>query len=274
MKKIADMICDMESEKRNYDFFDINCWLPFDNREAFSKIGTRDEFIRELSSYGIRRAVVSNRRSFTCSPFVGNEELISWIGNCENLFAGAVLSPEIGFPPNELHKYIDKLIEQKVVLVRLFPKKLNHSLKKWQMGDIFSYLEYRNVPLMLWHTETDWDTISEICSEYPNLEIIIEGNDKKLLYHNRNYVQLLRRHHNLYIETHNLVQYLGIEYIAGQLAIDRLVFGSYFPFNDPNSAIFLLMAADIDKKLKRKIAGENLCNLLKKEREAYASCSM
>lgn len=262
MKEITDMIGKMKNEKEKLDFFDINSWMPINNQKALKYINTREEFIDRLSSQGIRRAIVSNERSCTCSPFVGNQELVSWVGGCENLYAGAVLAPEVGYAPHELHNYIDELIEQKAILIRMFPKKLSHSLRKWQMGDILSYLEYKKLPLMLWHTETDWDTISEICLEYPGLSIIIEGNERKLLYHNRSYLQLLKLYKNLYIETHNLVQYLGFEYITGQLSIDRLIFGTYFPFNDPNSAILPVITSDIRDDVRYKIASGNIQNLI------------
>lgn len=262
MKEIAAMVCDMNVEKAEYEFFDVNCWLPFNDSESFSPIVTMDAFESELSFYGIKCAVVSNSRCFTCSPTVGNDELISWTGSADSLYAGAVLAPEAGFVPYELHKYIDRLIENKVVVIRMFPKKLNHSIKKWQTDDIFSYLEYKKLPLMLWHSETDWDTLSEICSQYPDLNVIVEGNDKKLLYHNRDYLQLLKRYNNLYIETHNLVQYLGLEYITGRLSVDRLIFGTYFPFNDPNSAILPVLSADINDTVKHRIAGGNLYNMI------------
>ena len=51
--------------------------------------------------------------------------------------------------------------------------------------------------------------------------LIVEGNDVKLLYHNRNYLALLRQCPNLYLETHNLVLYSEIEHLAARASGKR-----------------------------------------------------
>jgi predicted TIM-barrel fold metal-dependent hydrolase len=263
MKKIAELVQDMGKGKKNYDFFDINCWIPYNKNDSFSKFDNMEEYLSALYSFGVKCAVISNERGFSCNPFIGNEEILALANEYKNIYVGAVLAPEIGFVQKNMRGYIDKLVEQKVVLVRMFPKKLNYSLKKWQVGDILEYLEYKRFPLMIWHTETDWDTINEVCAEYPELPVIIEGNDKKLIYYNRAYIALMTKHKNLYIETHNFVQYLGYEYVVGELGINRLIYGSYFPYNSPNSSMLPIMTANINHSEKCNISGGNLLDLVR-----------
>ncbi|MBB6669359.1 hypothetical protein H7C19_01525 [Cohnella nanjingensis] len=179
-----------------------------------------------------------------------------------SLYGAICWSPELGRSITETGDYLERMIANRIVAVRLFPKKLNFSLKKWQVGDLLSVMESRGLPLLLWHTETNWDTIQSICEEYPGLTVIVEGNDQKLLYHNRAFVPLLERHANLYIETHSLIQHEGLEYIVNERGADRLLFGTYYPSNDPNSSMMMVTDAFIPEETKLAIAGGHLRRLI------------
>jgi predicted TIM-barrel fold metal-dependent hydrolase len=263
MKKIAAFIKDIEDAKLNYNFFDINCWMPFNEPNLFLSINTMEEYLSILRSSGIKKLVISNKNSISSNPILGNDEIIKIASNYKDLYVGAILVPEIEFSKGNMNTYIDKLVKEKVVLIRMFPKKLNYSLKKWQIGNTLEYLQYKHLPLMLWHTETTWDTINEICEAYPKLPVIIDGNEKKLLYHNRSYIALLKKHKNIYIETHNFVQYLGYEYIVGKMGIDRFLFGSNFPDNSPDSSVLPIITASINEISRLNIISENFFNLVK-----------
>ena len=193
---------------------------------------------------------------------LSGQTLIKQIEVYENLYGSIILAPELSFAKKDVHNYLDKMVENKVVAIRMFPETFNHSMKKWQIGDILNYMQYKKLPLLLWQTQTDWDIIQEICEDYSDLPVIIEGNDQKLLYHNRFFIPLLQKHNNFYLETHNLIQYMGIEYIVNDLGINRLIFGTYFPFNDPDAAMMMITHADIDENIKHKIANRNLMMLI------------
>jgi predicted TIM-barrel fold metal-dependent hydrolase len=96
--------------------------------------------------------------------------------------------------------------------------------------------------------------------------VIVEGNDVKLLYHHRNYLALLAHCPNLYLETHNLVLYSEIEYLAGQVAPDRLLFGTYFPYNTPHASLLPILRARLTDEVKDQIATRNLERLLSQVR--------
>ncbi len=69
-----------------------------------------------------------------------------------------------------------------------------------------------------------------------------------------------------YLETHNLILYSELDYIANKFDDGRLVFGTYFPYNSPDASMMPVIKAQIDEKSKYKLAGQNLCRLFSEVR--------
>jgi predicted TIM-barrel fold metal-dependent hydrolase len=161
-----------------------------------------------------------------------------------------------------VQKYLDRAIENGAAIVRMFPRTFRHSMKTWQVGDMLNSMQERRIPLMLWHTQVDWDAVQEICDDYNRLPIIIEGNDQKLLYHNRAYLPLMQHYDNLYMETHSLIQFGEIEHLVNEFGIHRLLFGSYMPYNTPDASMMTITHAGIDEETKHLIAHGNIERLI------------
>ena len=244
------------------DFFDVNCWVSVPSDQQLSKDIKIDEILDKMKRNSIKKAVFSNARCKMIDPLIANAELIDIIAQYENIYAAGCIVPEIVFQNGGAEIYLKSLIKQGIVVLRAFPRQHSYSLSDWCMGEIFGAMERYRLPLMLWHTETEFDTIAQLCSKYPEMPIILEGNDKKLIYHNRSFVPLLQHCKNLYIETHNFVQYLGFEYLVNGLKIDRLVFGSFAPYNDFGASLGALGLSDISIDSKRNIAYKNLESLV------------
>ena len=165
-------------------------------------------------------------------------------------------------PLMDIEHTIDFFIRHRAAAVRLFPKKMNYSLAGAETEAILCALEGRRLPLMVWHTETTWAEIDAVCGRHPNLPVIIDGSDKKLLYHNRVYIPLLLKHPNLYLETYNFIQYMGYEALVNKYKIDRLVFGTNYPANSPLAPLYMLLSADIPETAKEKILNGNMKRLV------------
>ncbi len=251
-----------QQNKAKYRFFELNCWSPLTSQSMLHPVLGIKALSNELAKHHITEAMVTNAECIEYNPAVGNENLILQIKDHEHIYGSIVWVPEISRTKSETRNYIEHMMTHRIASVRLFPKKLNHSLKKWQVGDLLQIMEAKRLPLILWHNETNWDTVHNICEEYPLLPVIVEGNDQKLLYHNRFFIPLLEKCPNLYIETHNLIHFGGIEYIVNECGIDRLLFGSYFPYNDPDSAMMMITDADIPEEAKYAIAGGHMRHLI------------
>ncbi|MDD4679484.1 MAG: hypothetical protein PHP79_01135 [Clostridia bacterium] len=249
-------------DRDKYNFFDVNCWWDYTDNKTFHGLESFEQLEEELKTHHIKRAVITSYASYKYDTMKANEELAELIDDKKNLYGCMVLVPELAYSDGAITNYIDKKIEKGFVCSRMFPKTLRHSMKKWAVGEILDYLEERRFPLILWHNEMTWDTIEGLCDEYKNLPIIIEGNDVKLLYHNRNYIPLLKKYENLYLETHNIVLYEELDFLANQISSKKLIFGTYFPYNTPNATMMAVTKGNFSEDAKYDIAARNLDRLI------------
>lgn len=260
--EIEGLVKGYQQDAHSRRFFDLNLWCDLSPQDAFYLPESFDQAFQDLRRCGIDRAVVSSAACIEYDPLDGNERVARLIREQAHLSGAMVLVPDISFQGRSAEAYVDAKIDERFVIARMFPKRLNHSMQQWQIGDILAHLEARRLPLMLWHNEVTWDLVEGLCQAYPELPVIVEGNDVKLLYHNRNYLALLQRCPNLYLETHNLVLHAEIEHLADQLAPDRLLFGTYFPYNSPHPALFSILRARLPEATKDQLAAGNLERLL------------
>lgn len=262
---IGSLVDGYRRDLQRQAFFDLNAWCGLVPSNDFYQPESWEQIVRDLGQHGIGRAVVSNAQCLEYDPLQGNEGTARLIADQPSLFGAMVLVPDIMLPGGAGLRYIDEKVEQGFVITRMFPKRLHYSMRKWQVGDILAHLERRRIPLMLWHNEVSWDLVESICHDYPDLPVIVEGNDVKLLYHNRSYLALLTSYPNFHLETHNLVLYSEIETLA-RMSADRLLFGTYFPYNTPHASLLPILRARLPEEVKCKLACGNLERLLRQIR--------
>ena len=246
------------NEKRDaLGFFDLNVWWDFTSDKQFIKPVDFTQFKSDLVALYIKRAVITSHEALRYEPVIGNEALSGHIKDSPDLYGCMILVPEI----ENIEAYIDKKLAERFVSARLFPKIMRHSMKKWLIGDILDHLQRRRVPLILWHSEVSWDLYESLAVEYPDLPIIIDGCETKLLYHNRNYVPLIRKYPNIYLETHNLALAGEIAYLAAEVG-HKLIYGSYYPYNTPNASMLNLTTGEISDEIGQLIVSGNLDRLI------------
>jgi predicted TIM-barrel fold metal-dependent hydrolase len=251
-----------QKAKSGFSFFDSNCWVGRRAFPEFNSLYTVDGLIKEMAFYGIEKAVVTHTMSVDYDPRTGNEQLAKDIEGRENLYGAISLLPEGTGELGDIEEYIDDMLKRKIVIARIFPKSHTFSLGKWSSDSLFKALEERKMPLCLWHSETSWGEIYNLCSAYPNLPVIVEGTGRKILYDNRLYYPILKRCPNLYLELHNVVNHAGVDRLVADFGGDRLIFGTYMPIQDPNTTIMQVAFGDFPLQEKAKIAGGNLRGML------------
>lgn len=244
--------------KKNTELFDINCYIPF-----YADKFLEDEPVtpEKLLEEGINKLVLSTKRYQQNEVFVANEELIERVAGNDAFYAAPVITPEMSLAGNDFKKYMSRLIDNKAVIVRAFPTYFKHSMKKWQMGEIFKTLEDFRIPLMLWHMEVSFDTYAEIAENYPNLPVIIEGSDQKTIYYVRDFMALGEKYPNIYFEMHNFSQHGFLPYLLKHIGAERLLFGSCAPYNDFNGVINMI-ASHASQEEKELICSKNFERLL------------
>ena len=245
------------------DIIDVDVWWDPYFEQGFV---TYNDFEKQMADYyevGLRKCIVTNKFSVSRDAVDGNAELAEMIKGKENMYGCMVVVPELGYEADKGEAYVQGLLDQGFVAARMFPKTYIHSMQEYTVGPILDTLEKLGVPLMLWHTEATWDDMDRICTNHPNLNVIVEGHDRKLLYHARDYVGLMRKHKNFFVETHNLVLFNDIETINKYCGCDQLLYGSYFPYMTPYFSLYPVMQAVIPEEDIQKIIAGNAKRIFK-----------
>ena len=254
---IEKLVSDYDKQKKELEFFDSNLWWDPACTACFEKYSDFDAFYESLNILGIKKAVLTLAECFKYSEITGNVRLKEILSKYSELYGAMFLTTDYLITGENVARAIDEMVEARVRLVRMFPRTLRHSLKKSAAGDIFRHLNNRRIPLMLWHAETSWDAIESLCADFPDMPVIVEGNDVKLLYHNRFYVPLYKKYPNFYLETHNVIVHKELDTIAG-LDPSKLIFGTYHLYNNPDTAMAPIIMAELGDSVKKQIAHGNL----------------
>ena len=243
METIAQKINTYKNLIKTHEIFDINLWWDPLFCEGFRVYDNWETGWETYFRFGLKRGLVSSAKAARFDAIEGNVELAKLIDG-KSLYGCMVLLPEL-FYSNDGEKYVDGLIDQGFIAARLFPKTYMHSMNPDDLFDLYKTLETRKLPLLLWHTQVSFDEIDRICKVFPALNIIVEGHDRKLLYHARQYMPLLMRHKNFYIETHGLLLYREFEHINKLVGCQNLLYGSCFPYNTPDHSLYHVFTAEI-----------------------------
>jgi predicted TIM-barrel fold metal-dependent hydrolase len=258
---VQEQIESYRRRKTAIAWLDAHCWIGVGRRDSLRPVVTLDQTLQQLARYGIRRAVVAHALARDYDSATGNRLLLDAIADRESLWGAAVLTPddadEVAF-----RKSLQTLIAGKVRMMRVFPRSHNWSLSEWCCGPWLSVLEKMRVPLAVWQTETTWDDVAAVCRNHPLLPVIVEGPNRKLLYHNRTYYRLFERFPNFHLEIHNLVGYLGLDDVVRRFGSGRLIFGTYFPQQDPNVPMMLVTHGELSVVDQANIAGGNMMRLM------------
>ena len=252
---------DYRQQRRALELFDVNCWLGRPLESAFTTVTGLDNLKAALLHYDIRRAVLSHTLGINCGADEGNRAVTEAAQADDMFVAAATLVPELASGRGWL-ALLRNLIARRVRLVRLFPATHNFLLAGEYLGGMLEALAQLRLPLLVWQTQTTWPAIARICEQYPALRVVVEGTGRKLFYDDRIYYPLLARHPNLCLETHNLVNYLGLDDLVSRFGSERFLFGSFFPHLDPNSAAMLLTHGDMEPQDRQNIAHGNLDRML------------
>lgn len=248
-------------EKEGLGFFDINLWWDPSIKACLEPQPDFGAFYGTLGGKSIKKGVLTLGECIKYDECTGNARLKGILDGHRDLYGAMVLTADALFTGGDIAKYVDEMVEARAVIVRMFPRTHRHPFDKNTLFSLFSHLNRRRIPLMLWHAEVSWDTVASLLAEFPDMPLIVEGNDVKLLYHNRHYIPLYQKYPNFYLETHNLIVYKELDFLA-KTDPGRLVFGSYYHYNAPDAAMAPIVLADWDSDVKRQVAHGNLERLI------------
>ncbi len=245
--------------------FDANLWLGAPAFFPLAEALAAGEVAGLLGRYGMSGALVSHWDAVHLSAQDGNQALLAagkalppdaftvWTGLPTVL---AEQGPLPGFsPPHDRMRG-----------VRLFPRTHHFTLSPWVVGELCEWCAGHRLPLFLWHVELRWSDLHALASAFPRLDIVVETQWQKILYHLRDLAGLLSSCGNVYVETSNFIGQDHLSQFVRSFGAERLLFGSFLPVNDPYAAIGMILDAQIGEEEKAGIAGGNLRRLLEEVR--------
>lgn len=257
MSSVESKVKEYKQAISEFEVFDTALWWAPDYVETFKVYKKADELFDDHAGYGINGGLITARYAAFNDHIVGTQDAINLISNRKNYYACAVLTPESFWDETKGVEYLKSLKEKGVIASRIYPGKFNFSTKEYAIGNMCRALEMMDMPLIVWHIDTGWDAMDEICSNHPNLKVICESMDRKLLYHQRDYISLMKKHENFYLETHNLVLFNEYDVIDKYCGSHHLLYGSYFSYMDPDFSLYPVFSSGLSDEKKQLIYSGN-----------------
>jgi len=169
-------------------------------------------------------------------------------------------------PPEDL---VTAMRRNRVGAVFLFTGQYRMSLSDWSIDALLEPLADTRVPVFInpnpgggdWQQDrTDWSAVVDLCRRWPRLPVVV--SEFRIRESQRTVYRALDACENLRIETSGYWLHHGIEYITRRWQSERLIFGSNWPMFGQHMTLATLTCAQIDEADKRKIAGDNLRELI------------
>ena len=235
------------------DIFDIDIWWDPAFDEGFVTFDNFEKQMLAYAEYGITSGIISAMDGKNFDYIYANNQLAELLPKVPGFYGCMTLVPEVAYCEDKGEAYIRSLKDKGFVASRMFPKTYTHSMQEYTIGPLLDTLEKLGIPLMIWHVECTFDDFDRICANHPNLNVIVESHDRKLLYHARDYVGLMRKHKNFFVETHNLILFNEFKTLDDFGCSSQLIYGSDFPYMTPHFSLYPIKEADISDEKKRNI---------------------
>jgi len=257
MSSVEAKVNEFKQAKQDFDIFDTSLWWAPYYAETFVRYTDIDKLYSDHAGYGINGGLFTTRYSAFNDYKAGTQESIELTKGHDNYHPVAVIVPEMFYNDAEGFDELKKLQNQGVVAARIYPGRFAFSTKEYSVGAMCKALEELDMPLMLWHIDTGWDAMDEICTNHPKLKVVVDSEDRKLLYHQRDYINLMKKHENFYVENHNLVLFNELDVIDKYCGSEHLMFGSYFPYMNPDLPLYTIFASCLSDEKKQLIYSGN-----------------
>ncbi|MBI3947899.1 MAG: amidohydrolase family protein [Armatimonadetes bacterium] len=242
------------------EFWDVNTIIgPWQKeRQHFSTAG---ELCEHLDEFGIRKALVSHTLAAKHSDMDGNRILGREIAGREGLIPCWVLDTASVWRYGGVERLRAEMAGAGAKAVRVFPASQRYNFEKWNVAELFDFLEVFAIPVLVDHNELKQDLgpLDAMCREYPRLPIVMCGVPGGLIAQE---IALLRRNRNLYLDSSGIWGYCGLEEIVARCGPEQILFGSRMPFFDAGCAISRVTLSDISDADQALVGSGNLARLL------------
>ena len=256
MSTLEERINAYKEAAQRYDIFDVSLWWAPEYVDTFRPYTDWEKQLADMTRYGLNSGLVTAHDSRN-DPWTGNDVMVEKLKGHESYYGCAVFVPEMFFEMEKGRTYVRRLKENRVIAARVYPGSFNHSTKEYTLGRMLSVFEEEKLPLLVWHIDFPFDAIDELLTNHPDLPVILDSGERKMLYHTRDYISLMMKHKNFYVENHNMVLFREYELIRDLGYVDRIMYGSDFPYFNPDFSIYPVTVAEMSEEEKQMIFSGN-----------------
>lgn len=221
---------------------------------------TTEEILEVMQRCNIEKAIAFHALAKEANIQAGNEELLKITGEGTPFLRQWFAMPSVFgefFEPDELFR---RMKQHNVRSLRLLPKKCNHPLKPYVMGNLMAAAADCHVPVFLTlHEDIAPYDLYELCTDYPDVNFVICGVDYR---QNRVIGHILELCPNFYFGSSIYVVHGGLKLLSEYGYTDRLIFESGLPTGSATAAVSLIHYAEISNEEKELIAHGNMERLL------------
>ena len=262
-----------DAVREGIHFFDAHCVLGRHAHWRAPQPATVGELLSVMDRCGIGQALVTHCESRTHHPAVGNEAVLRLVADEPRLLPAWVLLPSATGETPAPDRLLDEMRTAGVKAVFLAPGTYGHGLEDWEVDDVLDVLAEARVPVFLdgekgfpgWTysytlDSLDIDAAFRLARRHPHLPVVLTAF--RFRHSNRSLARAMQQTDNLYLELSGHWFYKNVEFMAGLVGPERLLFGTRLPVHDPAATKAVVQYADVPDEDKELIAGENLRRLL------------
>jgi hypothetical protein len=247
-------------------FFDANSQVGRFNFRAEGAPYSAEQSLQDMQHSGIARRLAYHSVAKEGNPAPGNDLLQRELAGHDGLLPCWAVTTWVTGEMPEPEALVAKMRSEGVRAARFFRRYFHVPVQEWSLGRLWSALEAAHVPLFYdygfrWATieELDVDEIYGLCQAHPGLTVILTQHRIRF---NRQVAALLAACPNLKLELSGYWHYRGVEDVVRRFGVDRLLFGTNWPYMDSSFAIAAVTYADVSEAERAAVAAGNLTALL------------
>jgi len=252
--------------------FDANCVIGRHLKLQARAPHAAEDLLGEMDHFGIAEALVVDALARENHPADGNSRVLTAVRGHPRLHPAWSALPH--GPVDEQPApadFLAQMRENRVGALFLYPAQYRFTLSDWCVDAFLEPLAAARVPIFInpnevgrggWPADvTDWDAVVALCRRWPELPVVV--SEFRIRRTNRLAYRALDACGNLHIELSGYWLHRGIEFITEHWGAQRLLFGSNWPALGQAPALVALTTAEISADDKRRIAGDNLRDLIR-----------
>lgn len=224
-------------------------------------VPTIEELLGHMDRLSVARALVrTDFEEMDRDPMFSNRLLYEACAQHESLVpCPTVLPTGHGDVPSE-REQIDELVAHGSGAATLRPEQDGWSTAEWCAGTLLGLLEERRIPVLCRNSALDFEAVADLAGRHRELPIVMFHLGYRS---QRTLVSLMKAFANVYLAVGSPYSvHMGLESMAGHVGVERLLFGTGFPYAEPMASITMLTYSDLSDADKQLVGSGNLDRLI------------